>query len=84
MKDNREPDTIIETRKSGGLAAEPNEPQQPENEPHLSRVARKQAQRTESEDPKSVRHPLMRRRLNWAIAAVVLLIVVVYLVLFFV
>ncbi|WP_125605337.1 hypothetical protein [Lapidilactobacillus bayanensis] len=49
----------------------------------MSRVARKQAHEQEFKSAKTV-HPDMRRRLNWAIGIVAILIVVVYLVLFFV
>lgn len=49
----------------------------------MSRVARKQAHEQEFNQAKTI-HPDMRRRLNWAIGIVALLIVVVYLVLFFV
>lgn len=54
-----------------------------ENGTTMSRVARKQAHQTEFQNAKTI-HPDMRRRLNWAIGIVALLIVVVYLVLFFV
>lgn len=55
----------------------------PEATASMSRVARQQAKEQQFKDAKTI-HPNMRRRLNWAIGIVAILIVIVYLVLFFV
>lgn len=96
MKTNEEPDTIIDTRpshrrsdrRSRSISHESatDTTQTEATNATLSRVARQQSQRSSgvNDHQKEVRHPFMRRRLNWAIFAVVVLIIAIYLVLFLV
>ncbi|WP_125766561.1 hypothetical protein [Lapidilactobacillus wuchangensis] len=75
---NQEPDMIIDVHQPAAAtdSAEPT--------PGLSRVARQEALQRQGQASTYVAHPKMRRKLNWTILIVSVLIVIAYLVLFFV
>ncbi|WP_261805750.1 hypothetical protein [Lapidilactobacillus luobeiensis] len=86
----REPDLIIDLERStaadatvGRRSERLRQAQRPAAEP-LSRVTRREAQQeSNSVHNGGHAHPKMRRRLNWALVIVSLLIVLTYLALFF-
>lgn len=77
-RQEQEPDTIIDVHQPATAT------NAAETTPPLSRVARQEQLQRQGQASTYVAHPKMRRKLNWTILIVSVLIVIVYLILFFV